>query len=615
MVCMNYDDVNIFFKKRNSFLVSTILLTVLFLGGLATQSFLYQASLQIFISIYLVIISVLFNLGLGTPGFVISLILNISQMIIYAYRYMMSHQSLKLYMFAISLLSMVIVLLFQLFFRKIAKNMNNLHERLEREQTRRINSETHALIGDTVTRTSLIVRHEDLKGQKNVTDAIEMSVSKPLDTMTTLPNRDMIIDRLDHLIDKSIKEDQNSSIESDKHNPIYVYYVTVNDTVRFSHKLGHRIVDLSIQAMAHKLREAAHPSDLVGRVSRNEFAVITNRFKNDDEANAYVDTLKKAMADQPHSNFLCGIVQYPRDGRFPGELVHLAESRMRNPEYIKFMPDHEILPEDIRKASIADIKDLSIEELKSVFDTAIANDEIYMVYQPRFNSSKKLTGFEAFVRWNSPKYGVVSTREFLVCAEKTGHIYQIGRISMENALKKLVEINSIEPSLTMTVNLSITQIRNTGVVEDLADAIAKSGCNMKNIIVDIPEEGLTSVTHNIRPVLEKLSDMGITMALDNFGRGYSSLNNIPLLPISLVKLDGHFTEDMSAESAQRILTKSIIELLNDIDVPVAATGVGSAEQFDTLVKFGCTYFQGKHLCTPLNSRDTIEYVSRHFIDQ
>ena len=611
---MNYDEINLFFKKRNSFITSTVLLTLLFVGGLAAQSFIYQGSLQIFISIFLVVISIVFNLALGTPGFIISLILTIVQIIIYVYRYVLSEQTTRLYMITIALMSLAIILMFQLFFRRIASNMDALRERLEREQNRRINSETHALIEDTVQRTSLIVRHDNVKEQQNVAEVYEMSVSKPIDTMTTLPNRDMIIDHLDHLIDKSIKEDQNSDKFLSDHNPIYVYYVTVTDQVRFSHKLGHRIVDLSIQTMAHKLREAAHPSDLVGRVSRNEFAVITTRFSSDDEANEYVDVIKKAIADYPHSNFLCGIVQYPRDGRFPGELVHLAESRMRNPSYVKFMPDHEILPEHLRKASLSDFKDLSIKDLKKIFDDAIANDEIYMVYQPRFNNKKKLTGFEAFARWNSPTYGVVNTRAFLYYAEKTGNIYEIGRISMGSALKKLVEINAIEPNLTMTINLSITQIRSASIVQDLSAAIEESGCNIKNIIIDIPEEGLTSVTHNIRPVLEKFDSMGLKMALDNFGRGYSSLNNIPLLPISLVKLDGHFTEDMSEGSAQHILTKSIIELLNDIDVAVAATGVGSIEQYNTLVDFGCAYFQGKHLCMPLNARDALEYACRFFID-
>lgn len=611
---MNYDEINLFFKKRNSFITSTVLLTLLFVGGLAAQSIIYQGSLQIFISIFLVVISIIFNLALGTPGCVISVILTIVQTIIYTYRYLLSEQTTRLYMISIALMSLAIILMFQLFFRRIANNMNMLREKFEREQNRRINSETQALIGDTVQRTSLIIRHDDVKEQQNVAEVYEMSVSKPIDTMTTLPNRDMVIDHLDHLIDKSIKEDQNSDRIISEHNPIYVYYVTVNDQVRFSHKLGHRIVDLSIQAMAHKLREAAHPSDLVGRVSRNEFAVITTRFNSDDEANAYVDVLKASMADYAHSTFLCGIVQYPRDGRFPGELVHLAESRMRNPSYVKFTPDHEILPDHLRKASLSDFKDFSIKELKTIFDDAIANDEIYMVYQPRFNNKKKLTGFEAFARWNSPTYGAVNTRAFLTYTEKTGHIYEIGRISMKSALKKLVEINSIEPSLTMTINLSITQIRNTSIVEDLTAAIEESGCNIKNIIIDIPEEGLTSVTHNIRPILEKFDSMGIRMALDNFGRGYSSLNNIPLLPISLVKLDGHFTEDMAEGSAQKILTKSIIELLNDIDIAVAATGVGTLEQYNTLVEFGCAYFQGKHLCMPLNSRDALEYACRFFID-
>ena len=101
------------------------------------------------------------------------------------------------------------------------------------------------------------------------------------------------------------------------------------------------------------------------------------------------------------------------------------------------------------------------------------------------------------------------------------------------------------------------------------------------------------------------------MSLDNFGRGYSSLNSIPLLPISLVKLDGHFTADLKEGTAQDVLTRSMISLLEEIDIPVDATNVSSKEQFEKLKEYGCTFFQGKYLNDPLAKKDIVSYIKNY----
>ena len=115
----------------------------------------------------------------------------------------------------------------------------------------------------------------------------------------------------------------------------------------------------------------------------------------------------------------------------------------------------------------------------------------------------------------------------------------------------------------------------------------------------------------IQNTLDAFSSSGITMALDNFGRGYSSLNSIPLLPISLVKLDGHFTSDLKDGSAQDVLTKSMISLLNEIGIPVDATNVGTKDQFEKLKKYGCTYFQGTYLNGPIQAEEIVDYIRNY----
>ena len=253
---------------------------------------------------------------------------------------------------------------------------------------------------------------------------------------------------------------------------------------------------------------------------------------------------------------------------------------------------------------------MPLEELRDLLGQALENKEIYMVYQPVFDKDKNVTGLEAFIRWNSSAFGMINNYEFLAAAEKTGRIYEIGEYSIKTALDKLKEINKEFPDLTMTVNISSIQLRNSDIESSFSNIARESGCDLKNVIVDIPEESLLSNFPLIQPILEKLSYLGVTMALDNFGRGYSSLNNIPLLPISMVKLDGHFTSDLKSGSSSRALTDSIIALLNEIDVPVDATGVGNADQYKALVEFGCTYFQGKFLCDPMKGDEVISFLRK-----
>ena len=590
---MNYNESNIFFKKPLSFVISMAAIALIVIASLSVQNLFFDTSVQVFISIFIGILITVLNFNWGTPGFMVSMVLILMQVLLYGFEYRNSNEPVKLYLIGIALMSMVVGVMFRIFFRRVQDDMNSLYEKFEQEQTRRINSETKAMIEDTVRRTSLIVKHEDVK--PDVSDVIQMSISKPIDTLTTLPNRDMLIEKLDSIIEATIKDGQESDVEA---APINIIYIMVEDEQRFSKPLGHRIVDLFIQAMAHKLREAVHPADIVGRISRNEFAIVTKRIASDNELDAYVNQLREVMLETDTSTFKCGIAQFPRDGRFPGELMHYAEVMMRDPSR----------KAEFEASNGTVLASIPSDQLRVAFDKAISEDEISVVYQPRFNKDKKLTGFEAFVRWNNPEYKDVTTREFLISAERTGHIYEIGRLAMNKALVTLAEINTIDPTLKMTINMSITEIRSRSIVKDLKNAIKTSGCDVTNIIIDIPEEGLQSDFQEIRRVLDQLSEMEVTMALDNFGRGYSSLNNVPLLPVSLVKLDSYFTTDLHHGSSSAILTKSIIELLNDIDIPVDATGVGTKEQFEELVSYGCTYFQGKYLCNPMSAGEVADYI-------
>ena len=607
---MDYDERKIFMRGRALFIASSVIYTLLFLAAVFLQRFVFIDYARVILSIFLIIISFFMNLAFGIPGYWISTALTMLQTVTYIseFRYMYDENIMVL--IGLCLLSLLVNTMFEFFITRVGDRIDLLGKRLSDEKARRISSENAALIEKTMAaRPGTIVRHEDIADKSAYAEAVESSKTTTLDPLTTLPNRHMTSEYSDIRILEYKKDCQEASDSGDPAdiNPIYMIYLTVVDPVRFSQDNGHIIVDLFIQTMAHRLREAADSRDFVGRIANNEFAVITTRFRDDAQIIKYVSMLSAALMEENGGSFYAGIAQYPRDSIFAGELMQHSEAAMnRAVKTGKEIMVYEPTADESRKSFL---EKMPIEQVKTLFDKAFEEDEIFMVYQPRFSAARKLTGFEAFIRWNCPGHGTVDTRDFLFYAEKTGHIYALGELSLKQSFETLAMINRIDPSLTMTVNLSSTQLHTTDLQIDLLDVAQEAGCSLRNLIIDIPSDGAMMNVSEIQNTLDALSSSGITMALDNFGRGYSSLSSIPLLPISLVKLDGHFTSDLREGSARDVLTRSIIALLGELDIPVDATNVGSKEQFEKLKEYGCTYFQGQYLSEPMTRDSLNDYIT------
>lgn len=609
---MDYDERRIFIRSRAAFALSMIIYTLVFFSGLFLQNFVFVDYAQIIISIFLVIAGFFVNLLFGIPGFWISTALTIVQIFIYTSAFSSRHSSNMLVLVGLALLSFLINTIFEFFIVRVGDRIDKLGKKYSDEKARRISFETSAMVTQNMaTRPGTIVRHEDIADKTGYAEAVETSRYIALDPLTTLPNRHMINEHADiKILDykQAYREAADKGTMCDIH-PIYAIYLTVADPVRFSQSNGHIVVDLFIQTMAHRLREAADSKDFVGRIANNEFAIITTRLKDDTEVLLYAIEIAKALNEETDGNFFAGIAQYPRDAMFAGELIQHAEAAMY--DAVNEDTDAKIYEPKAGEARCSFLEDLAIDEIKVLFDKAFENNEIFMVYQPRFDAERNLTGFEAFVRWDSPEHGTVDTKDFLFYVEKTGHIYALGELTIRQSFEMLALINAIDPKLSMTINLSTTQLHTPDLQVDLLTLADEAGCDLHNVIIDIPSDGATINLSEIQNTLDAFASSGITMSLDNFGRGYSSLNSIPLLPISLVKLDGHFTSDLKEGTAQDVLTRSMISLLKELDIPVDATNVSSAQQFEKLRDYGCTYFQGTYLYEPIPKDRVIDYIKNY----
>lgn len=607
-------------KSGRVFINLIVLFSLVYLTTLTFQCISSDTTIRVIMSVIQLFACLAISVSVGKLGFLSASVFTFVSIVVSVYEALVFTKESSVYILGLALITFTLNVILQLYIQRTHAKLSELKSMYEAARAQNVALTTeHGPVNEALTRTSLIVKHTKEMDQNIAGSAIAMSCSKYFDTLTTLPNRNKLIEHLEMLIDDSISLSQSDGgINNKVDSPIYVIYISIDDYHKTAKLLGHQTMDLFIQSVAHRLRECAEPTDMVGRVTGGEFVVVVKHFFEKEELNGYITKLTDVVTNSFKSgdniikiNTSVGVSQYPQDAHFSGELLKCAESAMcklavEGENTVSFWSEIAINKGIIVKS----LEPEKVLKLRDDFNRALENNEFFMVYQPQFTSSRKLIGFEAFLRWNSSEFGLVSARDFMDIAERNGSIYKLGKLSLDKSLSMLNRINAINPNLKMTINLSSVELKTSNLAEEIASNINSIESRPENIEFDIPEESLIVSFDSVSYTLSKISELGISMALDNFGRGYSSLNNIPLLPISRVKLDGNFTKELKSDNANRVLTSSIISLLHEIDIEVSATGVGSEEQFVLLSRYGCDTFQGAFLCKPLSEDEAIALVSK-----
>lgn len=602
------------YKTRAYSLTVLISYVILFLFMSHLMCNIPQLPMRMVPAIMQILFSALVAALMGKVGYYYSIALNLTQVAIFAYELVVFKYESSPFLMLCCILAVIITSLILRVQLKTHKDLKSLKRIYQDARTQNLTlQEEKRSVNDNLVRSDLsinLVESEELSysPRKNLKD------NTFYDPLTTLPNRAMIIEQIDTLIGDSISFSQSlgGQVGFASDSPISIIYISIDRFSEITTSLGHPIMDLFLQSTAHILREAAEPSDLVGRVSGGEFVVVVKRSLSEDDLISYVEKLRLAIdksfridSNEISLTSSVGISQYPRDARFPGELLRFAESAMST---AVSSGGNQIQQYRAKNRIDTFLSHLSIEELREIFNIAFKDGQIFMVYQPRFSSERKLIGVEAFLRWIHPDHGQIRTLDMIEAAEKCGEIYALGKFTFEQSFNTLKHMNAINPDLTMTVNLSSVQLRSGILLRDLKDILNATECVAENLEFDVPEECLITSFENAKPVLAGIDKLGIKTSLDNFGRGYSSLNNIPLLPVSCVKLDGFFTHNLQNDSALRVLTSSIVSLLHEIDIRISATGIGEEGEFAILKKYGCDIFQGTFFQTPMKESELIKFV-------
>ena len=550
---MRKNDSRLFIKNDAVYVAVVFLSVVLFIGILAFQIFSSVTATRYFLGAALMFIAFLMNIFEGKFGYYISFALNFVQFMIYTYEYLIMKSESAPMLIVMTLVIMFADLLLQFYVIRLAVKIQGIEDAKRNERGKAIRKE---LEDEMFSRTSLIVNHESMGSHHGLSEAIGRNLAGSIDPLTTLPGRDMITERAD----KFIREDIANMQESDKPDsvcrPFTVIYLALDRFDSITRAIGHKSMDLFIQNMAHRLREAADPTDMVARIDDADFVILFKRVLSQEAEIKYADKLAKeasrafaAGIDSMNAGIHYGFAHYPADSRHAGELIAKAEERMSKAAAAK--AGNAVMDDVSSELPGTEVfKNKTKDEIIAIFERAISDGSIHMAYQPCFTADRKLTGFEAFLRFDKGDLSI-SPQVFLAAAENAGYMRRIGSYSMENSLGALAAINKIDPKLTMNINISNYQLREADFIQSFSNIVSSADCDVKNLILDLQEESLITSLADIRMTIEELATTGVRMALDNFGRGYSSFNAIPLLPVSVLKLDGNFTSHLATDARHR----------------------------------------------------------------
>ncbi len=361
-------------------------------------------------------------------------------------------------------------------------------------------------------------------------------------------------------------------------------FKAVNDT------LGHPIGDRLLCEVARRVEASVHNNAMVARLGGDEFAVLIDKARSRDEAEACALRIIDAVAHpfilegmQVISSTSIGIATATQNDADPAELMkradlalYSAKANGRN-RFAHFEPGMDDAARERR-------------ELEMDLRAALVRNEFVLYYQPLVNiSTNEVVGYEALIRWQHPKRGLIMPGEFISLAEETGLIVQVGEWVIRQATTQL---SHWPEHLRISVNLSPSQMRSANLVPTIVNALANAGVDAQRLELEITETVLMQDSEANIAMLHKLRELGVRIALDDFGTGYSSLNYLRSFPFDKIKIDRCFVESLERNTESRAIIRAITGLAGSLGMETTAEGVETDEQLEALRAKGCTEIQG-----------------------
>ncbi len=427
------------------------------------------------------------------------------------------------------------------------------------------------------------------------------------DPLTKLPNRQLLLDRLNRALSDRQHPREGALMFIDLDN-----FKVLNDT------LGHQKGDQLLQQVAERLRSCVHRGDTVARLGGDEFVILleNNHYKPLEPSAAAHAVSERILGKlgEPyvlaghlhHSTCSIGVTLFGREPWSVSELLKQADLAMYQ---AKNAGRNAVCFFDPEMQAVATANATLATDLRQAW----RENQFLVDYQPQVGPDGRMSGVEALLRWRHPHRDLVAPADFISTAEETSLIIPIGRWVLEQACAQLAQwaTRADRRHLSIAVNVSVRQFRHPDFVDEVMTAIADAGIAPHKLKLELTESLLAEGIEVTVAKMGSLKDMGVTLSLDDFGMGYSSLSYLKRLPLDQLKIDKAFVKDILTDANDAAIARTIIGLAQSLGLSVIAEGVETPEQRDFLARQGCLEYQGYLFCKPLPIDELELFIDRH----
>ena len=422
-----------------------------------------------------------------------------------------------------------------------------------------------------------LATHEDItERQRSEQRIVHMARH---DALTDLPNRVLLRERLEHEL-KRVKRGEC----------LAVLCLDLDQFKGINDSLGHPIGDELLKLVADRLRGCTREPDTVARLGGDEFAIIMTQMHEPANAAVLSKRIRESIirpyqieGHQILTDISIGISVAPFDAIEADPLLRNADMALYGAK-ADGRGTYRFFESDMNTRMQAR------RELEMDLRNALVSGEFELHYQPLVNlESNYVNAFEALLRWNHPKRGLVSPAEFIPVAEETGLIIPLGEWVLNEACREAVNWPS---QIKVAVNLSPAQLNNRNLLNVVTTTLAETGLAARKLQLEITESVLLHNTFGTLATLHKLRELGVQIALDDFGTGYSSLSYLRSFPFDKIKIDRSFIQDLSNGSEPVAIVQAVADLARCLNMTSTAEGVETQQQMDILQSMGCTEMQG-----------------------
>jgi diguanylate cyclase (GGDEF)-like protein len=411
------------------------------------------------------------------------------------------------------------------------------------------------------------------------------------DALTGLPNRALIMDRIEQLLVRSRRNGTTAA----------AMYVDLDDFKNVNDTLGHAAGDQLLLAVAGRLSASLRAVDTIGRMGGDEFVVLVEGGSlvtgPESIAQRLLEVMRRPfeldLASSPLTVTISVGVAMAAN-RSPSELLrdadvalYLAKAAGKN-SYMVFRPE-------------MDTKIQQRYELEFDLRCALEDNQFRLLYQPVYDlEDLSVVGCEALLRWEHPTLGQIQPDIFIPLLESSGQIVEVGRWVLIEACRQTAAWHAEGSALGISVNVSGRQLDRDVIIDDVGDALALSGLDPGRLTIEVTETALMRDTTAAARRLAELKALGIMLAIDDFGTGYSSLAYLQKFPVDCLKIDRAFTNAISTTPESRALIRTVVQLGRDLGLKTLAEGVETTEELDHLRKEHVDHAQGFLMARPLS---------------